>query len=99
MRRQPNLTSRSVAAKTFRAGSRRSGHLAFAAKPLQRERGCTFIGKQPGAGDVDTAARSAQHHNACRGVGASEQRAGNIAGQDFFRGCPFAHPSSARMPP
>lgn len=77
--------------KGFEGDLAYSRDLALAAKPLERERECTLIGKQPGARDVDTAALSAQHHDTCRGAGASEQSAGNIAGQDFFGNRPFVH--------
>ncbi len=66
-------------------------NLAFAAKPLERERSRPLPGEQPGAGDVDTAAGSAQHHDAGRGVSASQQRSGNATGQNLFRDGPFAH--------
>jgi hypothetical protein len=85
--------------KTVSCGEKRlerdladSWNLAIAAEPLERERGRPFPGKQLCAGNVDAAAGSAQHHDARRGVRASQQRPGNATGQDFFRDCPFAHP-------
>ncbi|WP_246681360.1 hypothetical protein [Mesorhizobium sp. B2-3-14] len=68
----------------------------MAAKPPEGKGRDAHIGKQPGAPDVDAAARSAQHHDTCRGLGASQQGSGDEAGQDFLRDCPFVHPILSR---
>lgn len=82
--------------KRFERDLANAGHLTFAAKPLQRESGCSFLGKEPGAGDVDAAARSAEHDDACRGAGASQQRSGYAAEKGLFRDGPLSHLSFER---